>query len=72
MSETIYLINCLRVPLEPELRAKWIQQISKHQEFDSIPVIYTVCADHFDPDHIEKNKKRQLLKKGALPIYFPE
>lgn len=60
------------VPLEPVLRAKWITQIRKHQAFDEIPIVYPVCVDHFDANDIQQNGKRKTLKKGSLPIYFPE
>lgn len=60
------------MPHNPVIRTKWIQQINKHQEFDSIPIVYEVCADHFNPTDIQQRGKRSLLKKGALPKYFPE
>lgn len=64
--------NVSSVPLEPTLRSKWIKQIQKHQKFDEIPIVYPVCADHFNLDDMKKTGKRMILKKGSLPIYFPE
>ncbi|XP_055306538.1 uncharacterized protein LOC129570841, partial [Sitodiplosis mosellana] len=54
------------------LRAKWIKQIQKHQTFDSVPITYSVCADHFDSNYIQQSGNRKILKKGSLPIYFPD
>lgn len=61
----------LRVPLESSLRAKWVHQISKHQEFDYIPVNYPDCTLHFDQSEIIQQGKRTTIQKGALPTIFP-
>lgn len=63
---------CFSVPVKPTLRAKWVAQIEKHQEFDDVILTYLVCADHFDNNDIQTNGSRKVLKKGALPRYFPE
>ncbi|XP_055308093.1 uncharacterized protein LOC129572181 [Sitodiplosis mosellana] len=59
------------VPHDPATRAKWIQQIRRHQDFDDVLISYPVCALHFNPTEIMKNRKRNTLKKGAVPTIFP-
>lgn len=82
----IKFVNCIRCHVElsqmiwfyssvlsdTKLRAKWITQIERHQEFDSMLVSYTVYADHFDENDIQTSGNRKILKKGSLPRYFPE
>lgn len=60
------------VPHEPIVRSKWIEQISRHQQFDERPRTYPVCCLHFNEDEITKSGKRSVLKKGAVPTSFPE
>lgn len=59
------------MPLDPEIRSKWIAQITKHQEFDEIPVTYPVCKLHFNEQQIIRRGKRNTLQKGAVPTIFP-
>lgn len=54
------------------LRAKWIQQISKHQEFDDTPANYLVCSLHFHQTEFIRRGKRTTLVKGAFPTIFPK
>lgn len=66
------LIIYFSVPHERVLRKKWIEMISKHQEFDYIPMNYAVCEMHFDAECILQTGKRRTLIKGSLPTIFPE
>lgn len=60
------------VPRDPILRQKWIEQISKHQEFVDATKTYPVCASHFDSDKVSQIGRRTTLIKGSLPTLFPE
>lgn len=60
-----------RVPHEPALRAKWVEQIRRHQAFDDAPISYPVCILHFHASKINRSGKRTTLTKGSLPTIYP-
>lgn len=55
------------MPLDGELRKYWIDEISKHQEFETVLTYITLCSLHFAPESISRNKK---LKENARPTIF--
>lgn len=60
------------VPKEATLRAKWKDQISKHQHFEDTLIAYPICEMHFDADKIVQSGKRKTLVKCSVPTIFPE
>lgn len=72
ISKWFYSFLLFSAPHEPALRAKWIENISKHQEFNNIVISYPVCCLHFDESEILRRGKRTTLVKGAVPTIFPK
>lgn len=63
-SDSFYLVIYYSMPLEGEIRQKWIEKIEMYQEIQSVYTYINVCSLHFVSQHILKNGK---LKKGAVP-----
>lgn len=55
------------MPLEGELRSKWIDVISKEQEFHNIFTYFNVCSLHFNEQEVTKSGK---LQNGSVPSIF--
>lgn len=61
----VFIFFCVlfRIPNDPNIRERWISEISKHQQFS----FYLVCDLHF---HTQDLKKNGTLKKGSVPTIF--
>lgn len=56
-----------RMPLKGELRSKWIDVISKEQEFHNIFTYFNVCSLHFNEQEVTKSGK---LQNDSVPSIF--
>lgn len=62
-----------RLPQDDKSKTRWIEAISKHQEFS--PSCFMICERHFAyNDFGPKSKKvgKKVLKKGAIPSIFDD
>lgn len=66
-----------RLPAKQPKREKWIQEIKKHQEFDEIKNLHTICELHFAKEHVVNNKvkddavlKPSVASRRTVCIFF--
>ena len=63
------VLKIFRFPKSEELRNCWLRFVDR-QKFQPSQWS-TVCSLHFEPDCFIPNKKRRVLKNGAVPSIFP-
>lgn len=66
--------NCsIPSPYNVEQRKLWLDAIATHQRTDTVTAGFVVCALHFDPADIQKNKHGKITcRPGGFPTIFPE
>lgn len=71
MSQSIFIFFVyfiLRVPLEGDIRVKWINAISKYQTFEYNRHRFNVCKRHFNDSDFSNETTALIL--GAVPSIF--
>lgn len=65
----ILIQNIRRIPSDDQ-RARWIDAITKHQNYDESRTVIYVCMRHFDPSHIVIRGNQKILKMDVIPTIF--
>lgn len=59
-----------RLPNNPDIRAKWVEQIKKVQNYDELNPNkkFSLCEIHFNESDIRRNYSKKKIKDDAIPI----